>query len=208
MDDKFEEETSEDFLEPPAFDSFSSILDLYHKYIKGEISSSITHAGPLMKETECIKDLLLYINEAGILTLNSQPGMMLKTEDDIQRAYLECYMPEHLYFHIEKALMATEIIIFGERVVYENNENDKNTEETCCDCDRYYYIPVTLDNGEVFTSLPLEYGFYNDLEHLLENTEESAKDIILKDLYYVRFLDPIWKRERFSFEKIVSGLQS
>jgi methylenetetrahydrofolate reductase (NADPH) len=92
------------------------IRQVFVKYVRGEISSLPWCDSALHLETSIIQDRLAAINEAGFLTINSQPRVNAAPSDDplygwggrggrvYQKAYVECFVsPENMKKIIDNA---------------------------------------------------------------------------------------------------------
>ena len=60
--------------------TYSELLNLYRHWLQGKIKTSPTYAGPPNEETLPYIPQLLRMNEQGLLTVNSQPGIVEKVQ--------------------------------------------------------------------------------------------------------------------------------
>lgn len=196
-------------MEVPAFNSFKDILTHYRKFLKGKIDGCPTHDGPLEEESMLILPELLKINKS-VLTVDSQPGLIEDTREETckQRAYVDCFMSKKQYTKLSQLLMAnTDLMVFGRRY----KKASKNPPQIL--------IPVTIFlttdptdsfdvdvQVEVHSAMPLNW-LSQDMELILSGTSTEKQAKILKDLYSVRILDPIWGRQKYLFENVVAALK-
>lgn len=102
------------------------------------------------EETYPLLDILYFLNGSKLLTIDSQPGIC---EGDIkQRAYINCFASE---------AVTNELIKLDLGVVYYNYNKHMVTinkpAKSLIVADKIHkYIPLTLENDEVFTSLPID----------------------------------------------------
>lgn len=208
-----------DHIEVPLASSWPSLLEYYHSFLEGKIDCVPTHDGPLEEESKKILPQLLKINEAGILTVDSQPGMKdpigrgeiyrkgkmttVKKLEEHQRAYLECYMPARLCSRLAKKLALTELLVFRQKYIKTSEEEPEMN------------VPVTIikyrykgkNYQEVESAMPTDSWVGPDMEFILENTLDSTRKTILSDLWLVRILDPVWGRESYLFDQILLVLK-
>lgn len=188
----------------PSFKSFEDILNHYHKFLGGEIDSCPTHDGPLDEESSKILPELLRINKCGVLTVDSQPGLVEIQNDNCQiqqLAYLDCYMHQSKYEHLVKELDGKDIVMFGAEYTKPSNEPPKGN------------IPVTVSlnciddewQSDVLTAMPLNW-LSDDLDIILEETAPKISSRIKKGLYSVRIVETVWGREKHLFETIADCL--
>ncbi len=188
-----------------AFDSWQSILDFYQQFLKGEVDSCPTHGGPLDPESSEILKELLEINRLGVLTIDSQPASRsfqakarLCVGDDeerevtdlvsLQRAYLDCYMPERLYERLAQKLLMSKFLLFAQKVGPASEDPPSMS------------LPVSItsysldgeDYDDIETAMPI--GWHApDMEFVLLDSTPEVQAEVLEDLYSVRILDPSWK---------------
>ena len=63
--------------------SFGDIAKLFAKFCRGELTSLPWSDQPVAKETSAISEQLARINEAGYLTINSQPAVDGSPSEDL-----------------------------------------------------------------------------------------------------------------------------
>ena len=203
-------------MEVPSFNSFQEILAHYRSFLKGDIPACPTHGAPLEEESQLILPQLLALNDNGILTVDSQPGLLeyeaqgqIYIPDPIeatdiehrQRAYVDCYMPEELYQRLAQLLAPTDLMIFGQRYTRPSSSAPKVS------------IPVTItsyhyegkDHVDIESRMPIMW-LAPDLEIILCATPVATQKRILQDLYSVRIVDPNWGETSYLFEEILHNL--
>jgi len=210
----------------PAFTNYQEVLEYFRRFLNREIEHSPCDS--FMPETAVIQPQLLDINRAGILSFSSQPGIVsidtigaLIVSTYSQRAYLSCYMKRDLahklYRKFEKLDIAmfmeeldtlSEDVPFYEEITFDVETTSRDVEIAVTQVRSIYYNPETISpqkDIDVETTVPLGYKF-EDLEIILENTNEKHKHAIIKDLMQVHFIDSRWGRESELFDTLVSLL--
>lgn len=82
------------------FESAETIADLQRltaAFLRGELSATSYHFGPLLPESASIVEKLVEINQLGLITTSSQPGRLGPTGK--QRCYVEGVLPKR-FFHL------------------------------------------------------------------------------------------------------------
>jgi hypothetical protein len=179
----------------PSFNSYSDLLSYFYKFLSGDFEESCCDF--FEDETLAIREQLLQINKAGILSFSSQPGVAEK--DYIQRAYLSCYMHRDLADRIKSRLQDSEILaMVGELNKLTNNLDSSNEVELSKELDE--------EGNYVTTNSIMPTWKFEDLEIMLENTSKTNRKAISKNLVQVHFVDNQWGRETEMFDKLVAIL--
>lgn len=173
----------------PKFKRFSEVVQHYRDFLEGKIPQCPTHGAPLDPESADILSQLLQINSARVVSVDSQPGIV--SENCSQRAYLDCYMRESTYNKLFGALAGTEFIIIAEPYVSSH--------------EILYQIPVTFYGDDITSSIPV--GSCFDMDFILENCSSRRSKNILKKVWHIYIIDPIWGRPTDLFDAIASALK-
>lgn len=210
----------EESIEFPVFSTWEEIIDFYRKFLSGEIEDCPTHSGPLEEESEVIKQQLLNINKLKVLTVDSQPGLSeLHQQHEIfwrgkfrdatnvefrQRAALACFMHKPLLDKLRKAFVKKDYILLSRKVRLNRQEHDSKSA-----------IPITIssftyhgkERVEVQSRQCLDEIATDDMDFILNETPEDLSKVILKDLYQVNLVDPVWGRPTQLFDDLLEALQ-
>lgn len=202
----------------PIFQSWKEIIDFYQKFLSGKIESCPTHGGPLEEESQVIKAQLLAINRLSVLTIDSQPGLLKangsgniywrgreRLVDRIecrQRAALLCFMYKPQLEKLKKAFVKKDYLIFAQRAkVGVDSGAPRFTTPITTTSFVYRGKERTITESRQSTD-----GWIScDMEMILEGSSE--KKMILKNLYQVNLLDPVWGRTTQLFDDLIVALQ-
>ena len=200
--------------------TFRDIIDRYLLYFEGKIPYLPTYFGELDPDTMAQLDMFKRINSLGLLTVNSQDGLIEdernyevidnRTGEKIiyeriitkQRAYIDGYIEARIYEQFQKFISDTELLIFGVPVGTNKGVEFK----------REPYINVTSE--ETWINGEYQYRPYTNLhvcstgdewDDIMEWVSPKAK---IPPLYYVQLLDPVWGRSNVLAETVIGALES
>ena len=132
--------------------SFDDLINNNIEFIKGNIKETIYHLGPLDEETLPHVDELININNAGYLTVESQPGLV--SENLLQRGYLKFYTHNKNLSKVKNFIDFNKnynIIIYNypfDSILYQNFSTTNNFIEV-----------LTVDEGEIYSTVDSENTF-------------------------------------------------
>jgi hypothetical protein len=89
------------------FSDYADALHLYRVYIEEGTDGCPTYDSPLDEETKVLIPELLDLNSHGVLTIDSQPGMV--DSEKWQRSYVEFYVKENVWNRLASFLMFSEL---------------------------------------------------------------------------------------------------
>jgi hypothetical protein len=153
--------------------TFRQLLAVNIAFLVGYLPESLWHSGIPDPETETIIDSLVEINNNGILTVNSQPGMLLN--DHKQKGYVEGFIQKKDY---QKFL--NKVIKKGYLFVFESGTFKKTNIPT-----EKYNLTKYIHNGNwvMYTNMFLDLSFRE--EYLNFDSTIPAKKILENDCIFV-----------------------
>ena len=203
----------------PIFKSWAEIIAYYRRFLSGELDQCPTHGGPLEDESKVIGEQLLEVNRLGVLTVDSQPGFIeregkakfhwrgrvrhMTKYESRQRAALLCFMYKPQLQKLKKAFAKKDHLIFAQRAkLIGTMEAPKMT------------IPITAisfvyrgkERHEVDSEQPTDGWLSSDMEIILNGSSTADAKKIMKDLYQVHLLDPVWGRSTQLFDDLIAAL--
>ena len=114
--------------------TFAEVCAVMRRFVAGELPLSPDHGGPIDPETVTIVPHLVALNDAGLLTTHSQPGLAVD-DTEAQRACVEG-------FALEEAALR-----FAERALY----TDLHVQVSPPGVDAGYMVPITKADGHPYT---------------------------------------------------------
>ncbi len=88
----------DDDIMPADCNTYDKIRNYYLSYLKDEVNSCPTHAGPVEEETQCILPQLITLTKMEFITIDSQPTLSAEENfGDAQYAYLNTFIPRELW---------------------------------------------------------------------------------------------------------------
>lgn len=183
--------------------NYSDLQFMMQEFLMGVVQATPWHLGPVDKETIPLLDDLRKINALGMITVESQPGLVDKKYNIAQRSYLEAIVPKYIVHTIGYMLKNTDVlmVVYDRRGdmyhaylkghMYEDTKSlidqlkeDKEDKED----DLVYgdHVAVTYEDGKVYTSIPLN-GF--DELYPLEDYNKDILNYIIEHCARVVFID-------------------
>ena len=173
--------------------SIQEIIDYNIMFLQNQKDTGFGHYGPVCEETALIQDFLIQMNQKGLITSCSQPGII--SQDYKQRSFVEFLCPKELV----------------ERFRYLNNISLGWVTTTEMFCQGFISEPITYVNNEPTTFNPL--GALLELNCTLEDTtlelfESRVEPELIKFLNenyaHVIMYDTIWGRKNYLFNCILT----
>jgi len=165
--------------------TLKDLIDHNVRFLRGELSESPNHLGPVDKETEPYLGPLIGINLLGpFLTTNSQPGLVKGSLR--QRSYLTGLAPRRVAEKLHTRLNAIDLIL--------------NVHAVPTDADEIVHhnailsgaVTVTRDGKRDHTFV----GHYcDDFSHWERLMPVAARRKVAEDLCEVTGIDPVWGRD-------------
>lgn len=187
---------SADECEIKIFPTFNKVLDHYRGLFNGKRNGEDTPGGIIEDETIPLFPYLLKMNEAGIMTTCSQPGIITKEGPGViykQRAFVDCFMyPSLLPYFFRNSEKMRGITVLVAPALHKKES---------ADFEDLINLSVAEREGEeteVYICFSAGLGT-NDLDMVLE---ENVKERVLKELVHVFFVDMQWGREKYLFEVV------
>lgn len=144
-------------------------------FLRGEIGVTPLHGGPIADETEPLVGKLVSINQLGVLTMDSQPGVQ-KEMSHRQRAYLDLLCHEFTAEALETNLRDSGLIV----TLYSPGASASGS------------ITVTVDDGFPFTFS----GRWSSQEADAYRNGNKNLDHELDEIWGVSIVDPLWGKNR------------
>lgn len=201
-------ESSDDSYSAPSFDSWEEVILHYKEFILGDVNGCPTHPAPLCEESHLIKKELLIMNEYGIVTITSQPGLSKKCDDSTktmwQREFVDGYMKTELYDKLFEKLHNSDFIMLDCSV------------DPYGSYDGHTRILVTkfvseLGNGKEHVhkcSHASTDGASCELDQIFENSDQDVMFEIAPDLVYFAIIDPVWARQNVLCSAICDAIKN
>lgn len=153
-------------------------------FLRGELDSTPTHGGPPNPETGPLLETLVSLNEAGFVTMDSQPGVV--DDAGAQRAYVEGLCFEETVDRVVHGLLRTDLVALT----------------FAPGTSAWGGIAVTVDDGDPFTFLGRHDGSH--LEYFDNGSPELAA--VLDQLWLVQVFDPVWGRAEELWTHLTAAL--
>lgn len=166
--------------------TFSELIDVNIKFLKGEINESPWHCGPLNGESFSILDKLIEINEKGLLTTSSQPGVFNFIENVgpyHQKAYVSGFISfADLHITLSTMNVPDYVIVLssqsGHKVINQQNS-------ALC-------YPVSYFERNYATAIPLRESMFEEEVGWLKLENPTLAETMLQENYiYVTFISKL-----------------
>lgn len=175
--------------------TFEELIDAYILHLEGKIPVTPTYGGALFPDTIAQVDNIIKLNKLGFLTLDSQDG--LRTENKLQRAYIDGYMYNNTFQKIVSKLIRTEIIYMSFYLIIEIEEDHPR-----------FPVTIKIPENTMETSISLiGYGNCSDWDNILDMSPELEDNVDIKELRFVQFIDPIWCRSNLLVDLLLACME-
>jgi hypothetical protein len=200
--------------EYPTFSSFDDILHYYSKILDGSIDGDTVSSGSLADETVPLLPCLTKMNNASILTVDSQLGLIKREcifDERLttlkQRAFVDCFMrPETFARLLSRGFNMNGIVCVVTapcgRETKERLSRDDDHISVTVEEDENQQEDKSLENHTIITTISLEMST-NDLDYLLDDNVRSK---VLSGIIHVTFIDLDWGRPMYLFDMILRCL--
>lgn len=157
--------------------------------------STLWQYGPAGPETDAIRHDLIALNRLGLVTVDSQPGLL--TARSAQRAYVEALL------HNDRANDLFHRLAYSDLVTAVVGPYDEGLDEFMNGMVSWSTIVVTIKDGRPHTFLGR-----CDLIGYIETIDNGNADLgeDLHEVACVQIFDPIWGRNRL-FGRLVDALR-
>jgi hypothetical protein len=157
-------------------------------WLRGEEGFHPMQLGAIDEETNMLIDVLAAINERGLVTDGSQPGVPIDAAGSGQRAFLDAVSDETTAWRVMAALRCLELVVLA----FPPGRTGRGQ------------IVVTLDEGEEAT-----WCGWHDPEgytHVWSEVSPTV-DQLHRDGWWLQIIDPVWGRNDVLWDAVLRSLE-